>query len=333
MKTFNEYVEQRELEEVFNLPKTKDFLKSVPLTAALLGANFMAGDPIRSTVNNLIGQKDITVIASLKVIPKDLIRASQFDTNKWDKDYENLKSPGEADYGFATHKDLLNKPAMIHVVKHNSIIGGEKDGLIRVGFAKPDTLEVFMSDYLFKELPSGNKIGKLTRSGLNTLAHELRHLSQASPPADRETSLEDSQEKYMNNPVEMGVRLAAIKNLMSKSMLQRVGETVQGPNTRLALSVLPNDEKQMLDYILNPKKWKDAMVKESINQGLKVDGDSYYKVAVAIANKLGEMNSDISSLLQHYRLLNPAKKIIYLKELLDSYDQVVMNQKSNKKYA
>lgn len=333
MKRFTEYVEKRELEEGI-LPKTKDFLRAIPLTAALLGTNYMAGDPIRNTVHSIIGNQEFSksdILASFKVIPKELIRSSQFDVNKWDKDYEKLQSPGEADYGFAIHKDLLDKPAIVHVIKHNAITKNA-DRHIRVGFARPDTLEVFMSDLFFKELPSNGNIGKLTRSGLNTLSHELRHLAQAEPPSDRSSSLTDPNEKYMNNPVEMGVRLAALKNLLSPRMFERVGELINLPNKRLAISVLPNDEKQMLDFVLNPKKWSKAMYNQGISQGLKIDEDDCFKLAVAFANKLGEMNSDISSLLQHYRLLTPAKKSVYFQELLDSFDQVVSNQVNKRKY-
>lgn len=341
MRKFKEYVLDRDLQEGFRLPSGKDLLRSIPISAAILGANFMAGDPFRQQIANMVSPiqsliKPKDIISSIKVVPKELIRASQFDINKWDTDYAALKAPRGSDIGFATRKDMFDFPVILHVVKHQAMIEDKGDKYIRNAFASPKTNEIFLSDKLFEELPSKVNIGKLNRSGLNILSHELRHMTQnpdyedKNPQKYRDRSVKDQQYyfDYLNDPSEIGVRLAAIKNLMTKPMLSRIALSVNYDRSRIDLAIksLPENEKEMLTYILAPKKWANAMYEQKKKDGLDdaTQIDHYFKITKAIVDKMSEMNHDIRSLLDHYRFL-PNKKE-FLNALLNAYDQVVQRK-------
>lgn len=342
---FKDFISQTDtIDEGMRLPAGRDLLKSIPLTAALLGGNYFAGDPIGQQMKSYIAKNseeitDQDIVASVKVVPKDLIRASQFDKNKWDVDYANLKKPLQNDIGFATHKNLMDVPATLHVVKHAAMVGNDQFKYVRAGFATPSTLEIFLSDRLFKELPSGGNIGKLTPIGQNVLAHELRHLTQNYQATsdrtkhrnDKTTDMVDYH-NYMNDPLELGVRLAAIKNFLSKPTLKQIAYSLNDNRSKLDLAIqtLPDDEKQMLVFIFNPRKWAKAMVEQRRQMGFDdiLLEDEYFKLANKITSKMGELNGDVNQLLQHYK--NVPKQKQFLDELLQHYDQVVNTYRPNK---
>ena len=337
MRFKNYVLEVEYIDEAIKLPSGKDFLKSIQLTAALLGANYMAGDPFGNKIRNVVSKNHSEInsndiITSFKGIPKDLVRLSQFDKTKWDQDFIKLKKPSGEDLGFATHKELFDVPATIHVVKHSAMIGENPSQFIRIAFANPYTLEIFLSEKLFEKLPSAGNMGKLSQFGLNNLAHELRHLTQKMNVTDPRTK--DRNEKttdhkqfynYLNDPVELGVRLAATKNLMSKPTLQNIAQTltVNRSNIDLAMKSLPHDEKEMLVMVLNPRKWAKAMVQERKKMGIDdvLLEDHYFFFVKMIVSKLAEMNTDVSQLINHYQNVPNRKK--FLDELLQNYDQVV----------
>ena len=50
-----------------------------------------------------LGYRPDEILVQKNVIPKQLIRNAQFDTNKWDKDFNRLQDPSEnQNSGFAT---------------------------------------------------------------------------------------------------------------------------------------------------------------------------------------------------------------------------------------
>jgi hypothetical protein len=122
-----------------------------------------------------------------------------------------------------------------------------------------------MPDELFDELPTPTSDGKLTKDGAEALAHELRHTTQQGetpfnrsqgavrffPPGQQEPSRRGSSAwfQYYNDPKEMGVRLAAIKNYMSKESLFKITDSNFPEENRdyakLLIAFLPEDEKRI----------------------------------------------------------------------------------------
>jgi hypothetical protein len=246
------------------------------------------------------------------VNPLDYIRSVQGDQEKFDKDYENLKD-NPNDTGFATFKNKFGKQVLLMVVKPNAlkrVVPGA--GGYQTMTRNPDTGEyistIVLPENLFKTLPSGNSIGELTPDGKAILAHELRHATQEGlnvPEGEGQTGSSDI-DKYMHDPQEMGVRLAAIKNFMSPSTILRL--TKNDPRHQEAankiLQKTGQDEKALLDMIMNPK-------------GENAD-TLYY-----IRDRLKTINLDVYSLIKFYDSLTTPRKANFMKKLLDNYDHVV----------
>ena len=227
------------------------------------------------------------IIIKKQVIPKNLIRSAQPNPEKWDVDYQNLKKPGippskyhlgpqPEDIGFATHKEFFEKPVTMYVVKQDAIQRNYKVN----AYASFKNRYVVISNTAFEVLPTATSDGKLTKEGANTLAHELRHTTQKGEvPINRNVTAQqdikstEGWQKYMHDPNEMGVRLAALKNILTKKTFDDIlkgYEYLYADNNksnilnsvRILVNSLPyNNEKMMLDFILNPNKWAEYALK------------------------------------------------------------------------
>lgn len=262
------------------------------------------------------------ILAIKEVIPINYIRTAQINKEKFDKDYASLKNPTNDDIGFATNKEKFNKPIRMIVVTDKSM--NDDQGKNTLAFATRDHKGdvIVMRKSLFIELPSKTSIGKLTPSGINTLAHELRHTTQNrdKTPELRRQNDDLGYKHYMHDPREMGVRIAAIKNLTSsKTILDYLGND---PVSQAIKVSLPQDEKQILNLILNNDLWK----KQIIQNNPKLQQKEIEQKINSIIERIKLLNSDVSSLINLYRSLNPQEKQNYMKEILQNYDKVVQNK-------
>jgi hypothetical protein len=174
----------------------------------------------------------------------------------------------------------------------------------------------------FIELPSKTSIGKLTKDGIESLAHELRHTTQdvGKVPESRRYNDNLGYKHYMHDPVEMGVRIAAIKNLISsKTISDYLGND---PVSQAIKMSLPQDEKQILNLILNNDLWE----KQIIQNNPKLQQKEIEQKINSIIERIKLLNSDADSLVDLYRSLNPEEKQNYMKEILQHYDKVVQNK-------
>jgi hypothetical protein len=286
-----------------------------------------------------LGFRPDEIIIQKNVIPKQLIRNAQFDTNKWDKDFNRLQDPSEnQNSGFATIKYYFDEPVRMLVVK--------KEALKRV---RPSAEAYYMSlqhtvvlpNTMFTELPTASSDGKLTPEGAEALAHELRHSTQQGfVPKVRQQDFnlqgEQSKKRYFKDPREMGVRLAAIKNYMSKDALQKIANlsTKNKDYANKLVETLPEDEKLIFYFILHPQEWERRSLKIINSETNNPDNRKLINlilrsVLYELITNLSKSNGDVSEILSFYNTLNGAEKEDYYKELIGAYDQVVKNPQNN----
>jgi hypothetical protein len=162
----------------------------------------------------------------------------------------------------------------------------------------------------------------LTKDGIESLAHELRHTTQdnSKVPESRRQNDKLGYKHYMHDPVEMGVRIAAIKNLTSsKTISDYLGND---PVSQAIKMSLPQDEKQILNLILNNNLWE----KQIIQNNPKLQQKEIEQKINSIIERIKLLDGDASSLINLYRSLNPQEKQNYMKEILQHYDKVVQNK-------
>jgi len=286
-----------------------------------------------------LGYRPDEIIIQKNVIPKQLIRNAQFDTNKWDKDFNRLQDPSEnQNSGFATIKYYFDEPVRMLVVK--------KEALKRV---RPSAEAYYMSlqhtvvlpNTMFTELPTASSDGKLTPEGAEALAHELRHSTQQGfVPKVRQQDFnlqgEQSKKRYFKDPREMGVRLAAIKNYMSKDALYKIANlsTKNKDYANKIVETLPEDEKLIFYFILHPQEWERRSLKIINSETNNPDNHKLINlilrsVLYELITNLSKSNGDVSEILSFYNTLNGADKEDYYKELIGAYDQVVKTGSPN----
>lgn len=168
------------------------------------------------------------ILVKKQVIPSNLIRSVQKNPEKWDRDIANLQQPGSQDIGFATHKDFMDKPITMYVVTDESLKRVYPDAGAYASFKDN---YIVMPKSAFTELPTATSDGKLNKWGADTLAHELRHTTQkGDAPKERwqnqkgSIATPEGYHQYMHDPREMGVRLAAIKNLLDENLMKKTQE-------------------------------------------------------------------------------------------------------------
>lgn len=287
---------------------------------------------------NNLGFRPDEIIIQKNVIPKQLIRNAQFDVKKWDADFNKLQQPSQGDIGFATSKEFFDKPVRMLVVTRSGLTRAR--GASTGAFFNHYARTIVMPDNAFIQLPTATSDGRLTPDGVETLAHELRHSTQQGkvpfdrnqgavrffPPGQQDSGVRGSSAwlQYLNDPTEIGVRLAAIKNYMSKESLFKIADLCVDRLKEYAkqlVAFLPEDEKRIFHYILRPKEWSDAFARE------KNSSPHQIKLLLAassdIINVLRTKNTDIDSLLDFYYLADDKYNKEIYKELMDAYDRVV----------
>jgi hypothetical protein len=277
---------------------------------------------LNSTYHSPENKYKDNILSIKEVIPINYIRMAQINKEKFDKDYANLKNPTNDDLGFATNKEKFNKPIRMIVVTDEAM--NDDQGKNTNAFATIDHKGsvIVMRKSSFIELPSKTSIGKLTPKGMSSLAHELRHTTQdvGKVPESRRYNDNLGYKHYMHDPVEMGVRIAAIKNLISsKTISDYLGND---PVSQAIKMSLPQDEKQILNLILNNDLWE----KQIIQNNPKLQQKEIEQKINSIIERIKLLNSDADSLVDLYRSLNPEEKQNYMKEILQNYDKVVQNK-------
>jgi hypothetical protein len=135
-----------------------------------------------------------------------------------------------------------------------------------------------------------------------------------------------SYNKYYQDIRQMGVRLAALKNYMSKNSLRKMANLSTSSKfmANKFVDFLPEDEIGILRYVFNNRNW----LTEFSNQMAfsSEDSASAKLVLIELINNLKKQNKDIMELLNFYDNLPENEKQIYLSELIGNYDKVVQNK-------
>jgi hypothetical protein len=299
------------------------------------------------------------ILVKKVVIPKDIIRGAQPNQQKWDRDFANLSTDYTGDQGLATRKDNFEKPSLMYVVK--------KDALQRVrpGSGAYSTQQnglryIVLPDTAFESLPTATSNGVPTDWGKSTLAHELRHTTQdfASTPKNRsqgydagnhQGSISDPEsdlgKHYRNDPVEMGVRLAALKNLVSQENIESIADSIpsatEGIIIKKMLQLANGNEKDLFTLVMSNGALKFAATTnpetkqlfagifspefDPQNKELKNSIDDSLKT---LRDRLGAQNDDADDLLQFYNKIPVEKRGAFFQELIDGYDRVVKSPSS-----
>jgi hypothetical protein len=257
------------------------------------------------------------------VNPYEIIKSTIPDPEKFQKDYNNLKS-NPNDIGFAMNKDSLMHNKVLLVVVTDQAMKRVKPNA--EGYAgKMHTAEnpfnyttsinttsidtntinaIFLPKRAVKEIKDG-KI-TLTDEGEKTFRHEARHTTQEGDTGERSQSANPTFKHYMNDPNEIGVRLGELKNhLSTKTLLQLTSDNpTHLNNINKLLKDVDGNEKELLKLFMAPS-------------------GQYQNTIEYIKEKLAKSNSDMGSLFKHYDELSDIEKSILMKELLDNYDNVV----------
>jgi hypothetical protein len=296
-----------------------------------------------------LGYTKEEILFNKPVIPKEMIRNSQFDPSKWDQDYEKLKQQSPWKGNFATDKSLFDEPVRMLVVTNAGFTrqgGTEAYQVMTANSSKT----VVLPDYNFEVLPkqeSPTWDGKLTQEGKNMLSRILRYTTQSKGHVDTDRNFDPKYAKpgyrsistypnqnnpnydsnrYYKDPKEMGVRLAAIKNYMSKDSLRKIANLSLGnlSVSNKLVEALPNDEKHILWYVLNHDQWGSGFA--GINSLNKNDANNAHNAVNELIDNLKKKNRDIDEMLNFYKTLGEEDKSKFLKELTDNYDTVVQNK-------
>ena len=201
---------------------------------------------------------------------------------------------------------------------------------------------IVMPKSAFEILPTQNSNGKLTKYGAETIAHELRHTTQNTDKTPKERNQgngEWSIDKYMKDPAEMGVRIAALKNHMDSihiyDILKKNGlpqEELKKAVTLLTALMNLKNENEMMYLILNPEKFTDPKYQKILNfykSVTKQDNDrtaksDIYSLLIDINLALKKQNSDVKSIINFYdSLTSSEEKQKFMSELMNNYGRIV----------
>jgi hypothetical protein len=370
MKTFNQYIKSRDIElyqQIVNEDLWQTIKKPLPQLAMALGGlgSTFAGNailkhadqtqlpspsrstnadqtqlpsPSRSTKNDKQYSKDEILIKKI-IYPKELIKDAQQNKSKWQKDFDNLDTDETGDIGHATIKNKFDKPILMYVVNDDAIKRYNKNAY---AYANSSEDYIVMPKSAFEILPTQNSNGKLTKYGAETIAHELRHTTQNTDKTPKERNQgngEWSIDKYMKDPAEMGVRIAALKNHMDSihiyDILKKNGlpqEELKKAVTLLTALMNLKNENEMMYLILNPEKFTDPKYQKILNfykSVTKQDNDrtaksDIYSLLIDINLALKKQNSDVKSIINFYdSLTSSEEKQKFMSELMNNYGRIV----------
>ena len=266
------------------------------------------------------------ILAKVMITPRELIKNSSDDPEKWQRDFDKLQAP-EKDIGLSTIKDNFDIPVLMYVVKPEAmqrVLGGTGEG------AYAAANHIVMPSDQFEVLPTNNSIGKLTKWGTEALRHELRHKTQTflrKNYSNLSGSLFDKSSDfykgYMKHPDEMGVRLAAIKNLLSRDNAIKNSGGTYGVYAQEFFQELPDDEKSLFDIVTNPQAYKKYLSPDS--RWLKyADNEEVAETMIQdFVKQIKRQNIDVKSLLDFIESLPDNEKQPFINQLQQNMDTVV----------
>jgi hypothetical protein len=281
------------------------------------------------------------IIVKKIVIPKKLIRSAQSNKAKWDKDFEQLKTDHIYDLGYKTHKEKFDQPILLYVVKSEAIHRKYPNA---GAYAVPWDKCIVLPETAFEVLPTASSDGKLTKWGAETMAHELRHTTQdlTNPHARKARTFKgDINSNYYNDPSEIGVRVAALKNLITiDNFLYTFDKSVDVNDIKKIIKLAHGDERTLFSYIISDELFKKDAIQnkmpEFTNPKYEKEAKKILNALESVRDHMSRKNHDASSLLYYLyglHLTNPAEKTEYIQKLLNSYNDVVKsNNKQNKTY-
>ena len=314
-----------------------------------------------------LGYNDEEIIIQKTIIPREMVSSTQFDSQKWKKDFKNLEQRQPGATNFTTFKDLYQEPVRMFVVKDEAFKARGKNEAYYVK-DKNSSMTVVLPQSYFETLPTETTDGQLTSAGKNTLARVLRYTTQTKgwdipdrnfdrwaaknigendpdqnyrwmskietetkDPKNPEKTIKKqianpSYNKYYNDIREQGVRLAALKNYMSKNSLRKIAglSTSNKYMANKLVDFLPEDEIEILKYVFNKDNWSTEF---SNKMGYSSEDTASAKlVLIELISNLKNKNKDIMELLNFYDTIPKNEKIFYLGELIANYDKVVQNK-------
>ena len=295
---------------------------------------------------NTLGYTKEEILLQKTIIPRVMIRNAQFDYKKWNADFKKLQghTPGGKNSNFITDKELFNEPVRMLVVTDLAFDRQGKEEAYPV-IDKNSSKTVVLPKRNFSEMPTPETDGKLTPYGENELVRALRYTTQSKGQVDeRNFTPEDmtpgyrsvatlpdgkvnpSHKKYYNDPKEMSVRLAAIKNYMSKESLEKIA--LLSVDNKFAskelVDFLPDDERDILDNVFNHVKWWQKFVAaKDYNKSAR---DNAWHALNELLNNLKKKNRDIQEILDYYNTLSDTDKVDYMSVLTFHYNNVAQNK-------
>lgn len=286
------------------------------------------------------------ILLKKAIIPLKYIRDAQENKEKFDADYQNLKSP-IGKIGMDTYKDEFEKPVIMYIVTDKGMDRYMPDA---AAYAKLGSF-IVMRKSAFKKLPTATEDGEMTLDGSHSLAHELRHMTQIGDVPDEESfhGRAPTIFTYMRDPREMGVRLAALKNHMAKETIRKLTDawlnktkTLKNNLTREAIGdALVNvfeENANGVEMFLDPSVWAkkayDVLTSEQKGKMIETysDEDKALRAIYGVINQITEplnKNSDIDSIKVFYRILPKDIQKDYMEKLKQHYDTVVKGKQDD----
>ena len=278
------------------------------------------------------------------------------------------KHIGKGSIGMEMDRDKFENIIKMYVISDEDFDKNHKgaDGVaFSTGRNKNDPFIVLPSR-MFSTLPTDTTDGILTRRGAEVLRHELRHTTQIIKDIGRGQS--EAGNKYMNDPAEMGVRLATIRNINDKSYLMELRSKYLSSrnitsNARVEKSMdvlkefidkLPEDELARYKYLFGGEGSLGILtdpidgypnaednLKSSV-EGTPVSGvevtqrrrSGYSKNERSIFVLFKDMISDsheVSSIFDFIDSLEGMERQEYINELYENYMRVVQSRNFYKK--
>jgi len=336
---FTDYLQNRDpqlYDEVFLDENLGGALRKVVAPVGLaLGGMFGAGDVSAAPVAGDAAQlSEDDILAMVQTTPLEILRMKQKDPAKFEKDLAALKKPAN-DIGMAIHGKNLNRKIMVAILSDE---GMKKYAPGKLGIANPESGWILLSKNAFVKLPTGKTLegAVLTPEGQETLDHEGRHNTQATDLVPPERSqVTGGPKAYRTDPTELGVRLAAAKNMMSPDYLRGLiakGSPAGNMQTMMQklLGYAGDDEKGLFKIIADPKSGAVAVMADPAGKKIfsNVSVGELQKAIEYLGLLMSSENMDVADLLHTLKSLGAVERKKIIDELMMNYDSVVRGDSS-----
>lgn len=336
---FLNYVEVRDPElyaELIEEGLGSSLRKVIAPLGLALGGMFGTGDaaaePMPIADAGQLSEDDI--IGMYQTTPLQVLRMGQKSPDKFEKDLAGLRAPSE-DIGMAVHKGNLNKKILVAVLTDKAMSSYAPG---KLGLANPDSGWILLSKKAFSKLPKGETLdgAELTEDGYETLSHEARHLTQGTDkvPLGR-SQVTGGAEAYRTDPTELGVRLAALKNMLGRDYLSKLVATkfpASGMQSVMQKLIgYTDDEKELFSIIADPQSGAASIMANGAGRKLfgDIGAEKLQKAIESLALLLSAEQTDVADLLHTIKGLKGAEKKKIIDELIRNYNSVVKGRHKN----